>query len=199
MEKSLKAEWLEQATQWHDMYCHDLEVMRSNSSWVEVGVRSRPTSVLSYLNNNNSNNNNNNNNNKSWTNKFLYSTTIGVGNIHATDILLFRILVCESSNDGCVVYSVSAAYTMFCHDLEVLGLSPTGSNLGVHSPKLDLTKIIYNWLWSGVGCIKIQHFRSWTFAPDNTHGYLVRNGLFLVLIKEGRGWGGIHQKWGFKV
>ena len=26
-EKSLMAKWLEQASQWHEMYCHDLEVM----------------------------------------------------------------------------------------------------------------------------------------------------------------------------
>ena len=24
------AKWLEQASQWHEMYCHDLEVMSSN-------------------------------------------------------------------------------------------------------------------------------------------------------------------------
>ena len=39
------AEWQEQAFQWHEMYCHDLEVMSSNPNWVELGVRS--TSVLS--------------------------------------------------------------------------------------------------------------------------------------------------------
>ena len=39
------AEWLEQASQWHEMYCHDLEVMSSNLGRVELGVRS--TSVLS--------------------------------------------------------------------------------------------------------------------------------------------------------
>ena len=33
------AEWLEQASQWHEMYCHDLEVMSSNPSRVELGVR----------------------------------------------------------------------------------------------------------------------------------------------------------------
>ena len=38
-------EWLEQASQWHGMYCHDLQVMSSNPGWVELGVRS--TSVLS--------------------------------------------------------------------------------------------------------------------------------------------------------
>ena len=38
-------EWLEQASQSHGMYCHDLEVMSSNPSQVELGVRS--TSVLS--------------------------------------------------------------------------------------------------------------------------------------------------------
>ena len=44
--KSQMAEWLEQASQWNEMYCHDLEVMSSNPSWVELGVRS--TSVLSH-------------------------------------------------------------------------------------------------------------------------------------------------------
>ena len=28
--QSLMAEWLEQASQWHEVYCHDLEVMSSN-------------------------------------------------------------------------------------------------------------------------------------------------------------------------
>ena len=39
------AEWLEQASQWYEMSCHDLEVMSSNPGWVELGVRC--TSVLS--------------------------------------------------------------------------------------------------------------------------------------------------------
>ena len=39
------AKWLEQASQWQGMYCHDLEVMTSNPGHVELGVRS--TSVLS--------------------------------------------------------------------------------------------------------------------------------------------------------
>ena len=39
------AKRLEQASQWHDMYCHDLEVMSSNPSQVKLGVRS--TSVIS--------------------------------------------------------------------------------------------------------------------------------------------------------
>ena len=41
------AEWLEQASQWHEMYCHDLEVMSSNPGRVELGVRIRSTSVIS--------------------------------------------------------------------------------------------------------------------------------------------------------
>ena len=32
------AEWLEQASQWHEMYSHDLEVMSSNLSQVELGI-----------------------------------------------------------------------------------------------------------------------------------------------------------------
>ena len=32
------AEWLEQASQWPEMYCHDLEVMSSNPSQVKLGV-----------------------------------------------------------------------------------------------------------------------------------------------------------------
>ena len=32
-------EWLEQASQWHEMYCHDLEVMSSNRGRDELGVR----------------------------------------------------------------------------------------------------------------------------------------------------------------
>ena len=35
--------WLDQASQSHEMYCHDLEVMRSKPGRVELGVRSRPT------------------------------------------------------------------------------------------------------------------------------------------------------------
>ena len=34
------AEWLEQASQWHEMYSHDLQVMNSNPGWVELGVLS---------------------------------------------------------------------------------------------------------------------------------------------------------------
>ena len=41
---SLMAKWLKQASQWHEMYCHDLEIMSSNPARVELGVRS--TSVL---------------------------------------------------------------------------------------------------------------------------------------------------------
>ena len=40
--ESLMAEWLEQASRWHEMYCHDLEVMSLNLGQVELG-----TSVLS--------------------------------------------------------------------------------------------------------------------------------------------------------
>ena len=39
------AKWSEQASQRHEMYCHDLEVMSLNPGRVELGVRS--TSVLS--------------------------------------------------------------------------------------------------------------------------------------------------------
>ena len=39
------AEWLEQASQWHEMYYYDLEVMSSNPGQIELGVRS--ASVLS--------------------------------------------------------------------------------------------------------------------------------------------------------
>ena len=42
---SLMAKWLEQKSQIHEMYCHDLEVMSSNSGQVELGVLG--TSVLS--------------------------------------------------------------------------------------------------------------------------------------------------------
>ena len=44
------AEWLEQASQWHEMYCHNLEVMSSNSSRVELGVRCTSVLIKSYLN-----------------------------------------------------------------------------------------------------------------------------------------------------
>ena len=39
------AEWLEQASQWHEVCCHDLKVMSSNPCQVELGVLS--TFVLS--------------------------------------------------------------------------------------------------------------------------------------------------------
>ena len=38
--KSLMAKWLERASQGHQMYSHDLEVMSSNPIQVELGVRS---------------------------------------------------------------------------------------------------------------------------------------------------------------
>ena len=43
---SLMAEWLEQASQWHKMYWHNLEVMSLNPSWAELG--SHYASVLSH-------------------------------------------------------------------------------------------------------------------------------------------------------
>ena len=46
-QKSPMAEWLEQASKWHEMYRHDLEVMSSNPDWVELGVCN--TSVLSHI------------------------------------------------------------------------------------------------------------------------------------------------------
>ena len=39
------AKWLQQASQWHEMYCHDLKFMSLNPIRIELGVRS--TSVLS--------------------------------------------------------------------------------------------------------------------------------------------------------
>ena len=39
------AKWLEQASQRHEMYCHDLKVMSSNPGRVELWLHS--TSVLS--------------------------------------------------------------------------------------------------------------------------------------------------------
>ena len=43
--KSLMTEWLEQASQWHEVYCHDLEVVSLNPGRVKLGVHS--TSLLS--------------------------------------------------------------------------------------------------------------------------------------------------------
>ena len=37
--KSLMAEWLEQVSQGHEMYSHDLEVMSLNPCRVELGVQ----------------------------------------------------------------------------------------------------------------------------------------------------------------
>ena len=39
LKKSLMAGWLQQAPQWHEVYCHDLEVMSLNPGWVEIWVR----------------------------------------------------------------------------------------------------------------------------------------------------------------
>ena len=36
--RALMVDWLEQASQIHEMYCHGLEVMNSNPGWVELGV-----------------------------------------------------------------------------------------------------------------------------------------------------------------
>ena len=44
-EKSLMAEWLDQVSLRHEMFCHDMQFMSSNPGWVELGVCS--TSVLS--------------------------------------------------------------------------------------------------------------------------------------------------------
>ena len=46
VEKSLMAEWLEQVSQRHEMYCHDLKVMSLNPGRIKLGVCS--TSVLSH-------------------------------------------------------------------------------------------------------------------------------------------------------
>ena len=47
--KSLMAKWLEQASLWHEMYCHDLEVMSLKPGRVELGVRSTSVLTKSYL------------------------------------------------------------------------------------------------------------------------------------------------------
>ena len=39
------AEWLEQASQWHEMYCHDLEVMGLNLGRVNLGVCSTAVQI----------------------------------------------------------------------------------------------------------------------------------------------------------
>ena len=51
LKTSLMAKWFEQASQWNDMCCHDLEVMSSNTGWVKLTVRSK--SVLSHTLTNN--------------------------------------------------------------------------------------------------------------------------------------------------
>ena len=40
------AEWLKQASPWHEMYYYDLKVINSNPGWVKLEVGD--TSVLSY-------------------------------------------------------------------------------------------------------------------------------------------------------
>ena len=47
------AKWLEQASQWHEMYCHDLEFTSSNPGRVELGVHStsvRTSSINTWYN-----------------------------------------------------------------------------------------------------------------------------------------------------
>ena len=44
--QSLMALWLEQASQWHEMYCHDLKIMSSNPSRVKLGVDSTSVKVV---------------------------------------------------------------------------------------------------------------------------------------------------------
>ena len=51
VQKSLMAEWLEQASQFHEVYCHDLEVMSLNPGQVEVGVRSTSVSSRTWIKN----------------------------------------------------------------------------------------------------------------------------------------------------
>ena len=41
-----KCKLIEQAYQWHQIYCHDLEVVSSNPGWVELGVYG--TSVIKF-------------------------------------------------------------------------------------------------------------------------------------------------------
>ena len=48
--KSRMAEWLEQESQWHEMYCHDLGLMSSNPGVVELGLRSTSICPRLYLN-----------------------------------------------------------------------------------------------------------------------------------------------------
>ena len=44
--------WLEQESQWYEMYCHDWEVMSSNPSWIELGVRSTSVQSRTWTKNN---------------------------------------------------------------------------------------------------------------------------------------------------
>ena len=44
--KSLNAEWLDQALQWHEMYCHDLEIMSLNPDQVELWVHTTSVQVV---------------------------------------------------------------------------------------------------------------------------------------------------------
>ena len=57
-EKSLIAhdQWLRRASQGHEMYCHDMEVMSSDSSWIELRVRSRLLLSKSILSSHSGNN-----------------------------------------------------------------------------------------------------------------------------------------------
>ena len=45
--KSLKSKWSEQASQGHEMYCYDLEVMSSNPSRVKLWVPSTSVKIFS--------------------------------------------------------------------------------------------------------------------------------------------------------
>ena len=68
------AEWLEQASQWHEVYCHHLEVVILNPSQAELGVRS--TSIPS----------------RTWTKQITASMLSNQCNRAANDVMALHAL-----------------------------------------------------------------------------------------------------------
>ena len=48
--KSLMVKWLEQVSRWHEVCCHDLEVMSLNPDWFDLGVDGTSVQLHVYLN-----------------------------------------------------------------------------------------------------------------------------------------------------
>ena len=132
--KSMMAEWLQQASQWHEMYCHDLEVMSLKTSRVELGVR-RP-SVQSCT----------------WTKLSIASASVYLRacafeiTSDLSKIMWQHISLKKKSLMAEWLEQASQWHEMYCHDLEVMSLNPSRVELGVRTPSVlsrTWTKLTY--------------------------------------------------------